>query len=127
MSVLVSKRSGLSVTACRRANDCKPGGRSADRGMLAPFTRTGMTRTPRVSAVSISRRTKSSELSKRRPYSSEMASHCSPITATKAAQEATAVVIASAKSSPGSSESTSLNTWSRPKCSTSRSNSHPAG
>ena len=83
-----------------------------------------MTRTSRVSAASISSRTKSSGSSSRaRPRSSVMVSHRSPIKASSTSQEPTAVVITSTKSSPSWIESMSLKIWPRPNRSTSRSNS----
>jgi hypothetical protein len=86
-----------------------------------------MTRTLRVSAASISSRTKSSGLSRRAvPCSSVIVSHCSPISARSTSQDPTAEVITSTKSSPSWIESMSLKIWSRPKRSTSRSNSQPA-
>src|SRR5262245_2600128 len=60
------KRLWLSSSACRRTNDFKSSGRSLDRGIETPSTNTGITRVPRLSAVAISGRTKSSGLSTRR-------------------------------------------------------------
>jgi hypothetical protein len=74
--------------------------------------RIGITRTPRVNAASISNRTKSSGLSRRRrPCSSVIVSQSTPISASSTSHDATAVVITSTKSSPGWIESTSLKTW----------------
>ena len=74
-----------------------------------------MTRTLRVKAASISSRTKSLGSSRRRrPCSSVMVSHWSPISATSTSQYPTARVITSTKSSPSSIESTSLKIWPSP-------------
>ena len=86
-----------------------------------------MTRTRRDKAASISSRTKSSGLPRRRrPCASVIVSHSSPISAKSTSQEPTALVITSMKSSPSSIESTSLKTWRPPKCPASRSYSQPA-
>ena len=74
-----------------------------------------MTRTLRVKAASISSRTKSTGSSRRRrPSSSVIVSHCSPISASSTSQDPTALVITSTKSSPNSIESTSLKTCPPP-------------
>ena len=106
-----SKRLGLSSRACRRTRPAMLAGRSLARGIRAAPTKTGMTRTLRVRAASISTRTKSSELSRhRRPSSPVIVSHRSPISASSTSQDPTATVITSTKLSPGSIESTSLKT-----------------
>src|SRR6266511_2970833 len=127
-SRLVSKsnRAGLSSKACRRTSLARLSGSSSSWGILAPSTRIGMTRTSRVKAASISSRTKSSGLSRRRrPCSSVIVSHSSPISASSTSQDPTAAVITSTKSSPNWIESTSLKTWPLPKRSASRSYSRP--
>ena len=55
---LAAKRLGLSSRAWRRASGERLGGSWSSRGILAPSTRMGMTRTLRVKAASISSRTK---------------------------------------------------------------------
>jgi hypothetical protein len=123
-----AKRLGLSSRAWRRTSLARLFGSSAASGMLAPSTRIGMTRTLRVKAASISRRTKSwGSLRRRRPRESVIVSHSRPISASSTSQAPTALVITSTKSSPNSMESTSLKTWSLPKRSASRSYNQPAG
>ena len=86
--VLISRRAselnlcGLSSTACRYASLLRLRGSWAVPGMDAPSIRTGITRTSRASAASISTRTRSAGLSRRlRPSSLAIASQCLPITA----------------------------------------------
>ena len=122
------KRAGLSSRPWRRASDIRLGGSSSSRGMLAPSTRMGMTRTFRCRAASISMRTKSLGSSSRRlPRSSARVSHLSPMSARRTSEEPTASPITSTKSSPSSIESTSLKMCSPPNRSASLSNSQPAG
>ena len=76
-----SKRLGVSSSAWRRTRLAMLSGSSSARGIRAPSTRTGMTRTLRSKAASISRRTKScGSSSRRRPRSSVMVSQRSPST-----------------------------------------------
>ena len=87
-----------------------------------------MTRILRLKAALISRCTKSRESSMRRlPLLSVIVSHRSPISASSTSQEPTASLITSTKLAPGSIVSTSMNTWSSPKCSASRLYSQLAG
>ena len=65
-SVSARKRFGLSSSAWRRTSGAMLGGSWSPRGISAPSTRIGMSRTSRSSAASISSRTKSSGSSSRR-------------------------------------------------------------
>ena len=126
--VSLSKRLGLSSSAWRRTSPARLSGSSSARGIRAPSTRTGMRRTLRASAASTSRRTKSwGSSSRRRPRSSVIVNHLSPIKASNTSHDPTAVVIAATKSSPKGIESTSLKTCASPNRSSRRSYSHPAG
>jgi len=110
-----SNRAGLSSNAWRRTSLARLPGNSSARGILAPSTRIGITRTLRVKAAWISSRTKSSgSSSRRRPCSSVIVNHWSPISASSTSQDPTALVITSTKSSPNWMESTSLKTCPPP-------------
>ncbi|MFZ1385601.1 MAG: hypothetical protein WBH64_00340 [Propionicimonas sp.] len=113
---------GLISTACRLVMAARSSGNSSAGGIRAPSTRIGTTRTFLLKAALTSSRTKSSGLSRRRrPLSSVIVSHCGPINASSTSQAATASVIRSTKSSPGSMSSTSLKTDAAPKRATSTS------
>jgi len=114
-------------TAWRRARPCSEAGNSSRCGIDAPSTSTGTTRMPRWRAAETSSTMKSSGASSlRRPTLSVIVVQALPIRTMRTSQDATAAAIASPKSTPGSRDSTSMNTFVWPSLFSSQSESLPA-
>jgi len=108
-AALAPKEEWSNLTPWRRARVLSPSGSSSRRGGDAPSTKTGITLIRRRSAALISSVTKSSGSSRRRrPSSSTASAQCGPINANNTSHAPTAFSIDSAKSTPGSIESTSI-------------------
>ena len=126
-SISASQLSSSSAIALRVASARIASGRSSDAGIRVSWTSTGMTRTPRRSASTISLRTWSSGSSRRLvPSDAAADSQRLPMIARNTVQDRMPADIARWKSSPGAIVSRSRKMASRPKCADSASHRRPA-